>query len=156
MFIVDHGVDFDTPGHTTKLRAPYAVLVQLFGAPSKDIPEKCSTIWGLRDEADTQHVLVKDSQDEHDDSFNVKAFRAQPSYDWDVWTTNKAVATAFCRWLSTQVIAKVREVKTLTPERRAELNKLLAQGVPLADAMKRVPAEPPSDSAERFAWPIKT
>src|SRR5262245_50354159 len=113
MFIVDHDVDIETPGHTTKLRAPCHVLVQLLGAPSKEVPDKCSTIWGLRDEADTQHVLLKDVQDENKDSFNVKAFRARPTYDWDVWATNKAVATAFCRWLSAQVIAKVREVKTL-------------------------------------------
>lgn len=156
MFIVDHRVDLDVPGHTTKLRAPYSALFQLLGAPAKTAPEKCSTIWGLRDEADTEHILLKDWRDEDDRSFKTSVFRTQPCYDWDVWATDKKVATKFCMWLSAAVIAKVGEVKTLTPEGKAELNKLVASGMALGEAMKRVTLQSPADLAERFRWPIKT
>lgn len=156
MFIVDHRVDLDVPGHTTKLRAPYSTLFQLLGAPAKTAPEKCSTIWGLRDEDDTEHVLLKDWQDEDNRSFKPSVFRAKPSYDWDVWATDKKVATKFCKWLSAAVIAKLAEVKTLTAEGKAELNKLVAAGVPLGEAMKRVTLQSPADLADRFGWPIKS
>ena len=155
MFIVDHRVDLEVPGHTTKLRAPYSALFQLLGAPAKTAPEKCSTIWGLRDEEDTEHVLLKDLQDD-DERTKPSIFRALPTYDWDVWATDKRVATKFCKWLSAAVIAKVGEVKTLTAEGKAELNKLVAEGVPLGEAMKRVTLQSPADLAERFGWPIKT
>lgn len=139
-----------------KLRAPYGVLVQLLGPPLDDPPEKCSTCWALREiGARDNEVLLKDWQDEDDRSFNLNVFRGLPSYDWDVWASSDEVATRFCRWLSARVIAKVSEVKTLSPERRAELNALLAKGVPIAEAMKRVPPESAKDAAARFAWPIR-
>ena len=156
MFIVDHRVDLDVPGHTTKLRAPYSALFQLLGAPAKTAPEKCSTIWGLRDEDDTEHILLRDTRADDGPSVKPSVFRAQPCYDWDVWATDKRVATKFCKWLSAAVIAKVGEVKTLTAEAKAELNKLVAEGVPLGEAMKRVTLQSPADLGERFGWPIKT
>jgi hypothetical protein len=156
MFIVDHDVDLDVPGHTTKLRAPYSALLQILGAHAKTAPEKCSTIWGLRNEENTEHVLLRDRRDEDDKSFKPSTFRAQPLYDWDVWATDKKVATKFCKWLSAAVIAKIGEVKTLTAESKAELNKLVASGIPLGEAMKRVTLRTPTDLADRFGWPIKT
>lgn len=156
MFIVDHNVDLEVLGHTTKLRAPYSTLAQLLGPPAKTAPEKCSTIWGLRDEDDTEHILLKDWQDEDDPTFKTSVFRAQPVYDWDVWATDKKVATKFCKWLSAAVIAKLAEVKTLTVEGKAELNRLVASGLPLGEAMKRVTLQSPADLADRFAWPIKS
>ncbi len=155
MFIVDHRVDLDVPGHTTKLRAPYSALFQLLGAPAKTAPENCSTIWGLRDELDTEHVLLLDMHGD-DDRPKPSVFRALPIYDWEVRATDKRVATKFCKWLSTAVIAKVGEVKTLTAEGKAALNKLVAEGVPLGEAMKRVTLQSPADLADRFAWPIRS
>jgi hypothetical protein len=156
MFVVDESVEVDVTTFQTNLRAPFSALIQVLGPPSKDVPEKCSTIWYLRGEANPEQVIMlKDWQDEDDSSFKLSAFRALPTYDWEVWASDKAAGVVFCRWLSAQVIAKLGEVKTVSAEGKAELNKLLAQGVPLAEAMKRVPTQKPADLAERFAWPIK-
>ncbi len=155
MFVVDTHVDLDVPAFTTKLRAPYAILATLLGPPFRDRPEKCSTYWSLASEADdTAGACVKDVI-VNSEKFEVKTFRGEPSYDWDVLATSQAVGLTFCRWLSGQVIAKLSEIKTLTPEARVTLNKLLVEGVPMAEAMKRVTLEKPTDLAKRYAWPIK-
>lgn len=153
MFDVDHAAYDNTLEPRTSLRAPYGILVQLLGAPSSDVPEKCSTLWGFRAHDDGAIVSLEDWQDE-DDPHNLAEFRALPSYDWDVWAPNDAVAKRFCEWLSARVIAKASEARTLGPEARAELNAMLAQGVPMSEAMKRVKFASPADVAARFAWPI--
>jgi hypothetical protein len=156
MFVVDTHVDLDVCQFSSKLRAPYAMLSLILGPPFKDRPEKTSTYWSLRSEADDEvGAYIKDIRGE-DDDFDVKHFRTEPVYDWTVGATNQAVGITFCRWLSKQVITKLGEVKTLTPEAKAELNKLVAEGVPLGDAMKRVTLQRPTDLDVRFAWPIKT
>lgn len=155
MFVVDNHVDVEVPQFQTKLRAPYAVLATIFGPPFRDRPEKCSTFWGLRSEADDEaNACVRDHIVDPE-RFDVKAFRAEPVYDWDVLATSQGVGMTFCRWLSGQVIAKISEVKTLSPDAKAKLNKLIAEGVPIGEAMKQVTLEKPTDLAKRFAWPIK-
>jgi hypothetical protein len=155
MFVVDTHVDLDVPQFTSKLRAPYAILATLLGPPSRDRPEKCSTYWSLALETDDEAgACVKDVIVDSE-RFDVKSFRGEPSHDWDVLATSQAVGMTFCRWLSGQVIAKLSEVKTLTPEAKATLNKLLVEGVPMAEAMKQVTLAKPTDLAKRFAWPIK-
>jgi hypothetical protein len=157
---LSHVFDVDLSAHDdmnecrTKLRAPYGVLVQLLGAPAKDIPEKCSTLWSFRAHDDGAVVWLQDWQDEDDRSFQLNEFRGLPSYDWDVYAPSDEVAKRFCDWLSKRVIAKASEAKTLGPEARAALNALLAQGVPISEAMKRVPLTSPADAATRFKWPI--
>lgn len=154
MFVVDDTIDTSSLSEHTQLRAPFGMLRQLLGPPSDDTPEKCSTLWCLRGEMDRERVMLKDWQDEDDSSFKVDAFRAQPTYDWEVWAPNQQVASKFCRWLSAQVIARLRDVKTLSAEGKAELNRLIREGVPLAEAMKRVPVQSPDAIEQRFAWPI--
>jgi hypothetical protein len=154
VFDVDASASDDMLQARTKLRAPYGILVQLLGAPSTDVPEKCSTIWSLRAADGGAVVYLKDWQDE-DDRFDRNAFAALPSYDWDVWAPSEEIATRFCEWLSARVIAKASEARTLGPEARAALNALLAQGVPMSEAMKRVPLTSPADAAARFKWPIR-
>lgn len=155
MFVVDTHVDLDVPQFTSKLRAPYAILSTLMGPPSRDRPEKCSTYWSLALETDSDAgACVKDVIADAD-RFDVKQFRLEPSHDWDVHATSQAVGMTFCRWLSGLVIAKLSEIKTLTPEAKATLNKLLVEGVPMAEAMKQVTLAKPTDLAKRYAWPIK-
>lgn len=155
MFVVDAKVDLDVPQFTSKLRAPYAILATLLGPPSRDRPEKCSTYWSCALETDSEvGAAVKDIVLDAE-RFDVKAFRGEPSHDWDVIATSQAVGITFCRWLSGQVIGKLSEIKTLTPEAKVTLNKLLVEGVPMAEAMKRVTLAKPTDLAKRYAWPIK-
>jgi hypothetical protein len=155
VFDVDLSASDDMLEPRTKLRAPYGILAQLLGAPGADVPEKCSTIWSLRAHDDGEIVYVMDWQDEDDRTFKLSVFRALSSYDWDVWASSDAVAKRFCEWLSARVIAKASEARTLGPEARAALNALLAEGVPMNEAMKRVPLSSPKDAAAaRFAWPI--
>ena len=153
VFIADDGSDLDwLCGQPMKLRAPFGALVQLLGPPLQDVPEKCSTMWSLHGAGG--NVVLMDWQDEDDRRFDVNAFRNLPAYDWEVFATDEQVAIAFCRWLSAQVIAKLSEAKTLSPEGRVELNRLMKEGMHLAEALKRVPMQPPPDVAKRFAWPI--
>ena len=155
MFVVETRVDLDVPQFSSKLRAPFGILAVILGPPFRDRPEKCSTYWSVRAEADSEAFAeVKDWITE-DERFDVKAFRAEPFYDWQINATTQGVGMTFCRWLSGLVIAKLSEVKTLSPEAKATLNKLLADGVPMADAMKQVTLEKPADLAKKFAWPIK-
>lgn len=153
MFVVDPHAEVLAPQFTSKLRAPYSVLATLLGPPFKDRPEKCSTYWALRSEADDEaFACIKDFADTPIDT---KAFRAEPVHDWDVQATTQGVGMTFCRWLSGQVIAKLSEVKTLSADAKATLNKLIAEGVPMGEAMKQVTLEKPTDLAKRYAWPIK-
>jgi hypothetical protein len=153
MFVVDTRANVGAHQFTSKLRSPYSILATLLGPPFKDRPEKCSTFWALRSESDSEAcVWVKDSVTDERDT---KAFRTEPVHDWDVWATTQAVGMTFCRWLSGQVIAKLGEVKTLSADAKATLNKLIAEGVPMAEAMKQVTLEKPTDLAKRYAWPIK-
>ena len=155
MFVVDTRARLDAPQFTSKLRAPYSILATLLGPPFKDRPDKCSTFWALRSESDEDACAwIKDWVTD-DEPFDTKAFRAEPVYDWDVSATTQGVGMTFCRWLSSQVIAKLGEVKTLSADAKATLNKLIAEGVPMAEAMKQVTLEKPTDLAKRFAWPIK-
>lgn len=155
MFVVDTKVDLDACQFTSKLRAPYGILAMLLGPPFKDRPEKCSTYWAVCSETDRSvGAEIKDIVGDGD-RFEVKAFRAEPFHDWDVRASTQGVGMTFCRWLSGQVIAKVGEIKTLTPDAKALLNKLLAEGVPMGDAMKQVTLERPADVAKKYAWPIK-
>jgi hypothetical protein len=153
VFDVDPFAHGDFVQLRSQLRAPYGILAQLLGPPSTDVPEKTSTIWSLRAHDDGQVVDLKDWQDE-DDPPNVNVFRSLPSYDWSVHAESDVVAKRFCEWLSARVIAKASAVKTLSAEARVELNAMLAAGVPMGDAMKRVKFASPADVAARFAWPI--
>jgi hypothetical protein len=155
MFVVDTHVDLDAPQFTSKLRAPYGILATLLGPPSRDRPEKCSTFWALRSEADDEAGACIKDRIADTERFDVKAFRAEPVYDWDVLATTQGVGMTFCRWLSGLVIAKISEVKTLSPEAKQLLNKLIAEGVPMGEAMKQVTLEKPADLAKKYAWPIK-
>ncbi len=155
MFLVDTRADIDEPQFKSKLRAPFAVLATILGPPFKDRPEKCSTYWGLRSESDPDACACITDFVADSERFDTKAFRSEPVHDWDVMATTQAVGMTFCRWLSGQVIAKLGEVKTLSADAKATLNKLIAEGVPMAEAMKQVTLEKPTDLAKRFAWPIK-
>ena len=155
MFVVDTHVDLDACEFSSKLRAPFPILSVLIGPPMRDRPEKCSTYWSLRSEADENvGAEIKDLIVD-DEAFDLKTFRAEPSYDWLVNASTQGVGMTFCRWLSGLVIAKLSEIKTLSPDAKATLNKLIAEGVPLDEAMKRVTLEKPADLAKRYAWPIK-
>ena len=64
MFVVDPHAEVLAPQFTSKLRAPYSVLATLLGPPFKDRPEKCSTYWALRSEADDEaFACIKDFAD---------------------------------------------------------------------------------------------
>lgn len=155
MFIVDDKVAWEGLAYTTTLRAPYSVLMQILGPPSKDKTEGTSTNWTLRDTTNTEHAVIKDTQPD-DPLFKVANFRSLPSYDWEIQATNEAIGEKFCRWLSAIVIVKVREVKTLDEDAKNQLNALIAQGMSFTDALKQIPASTPENAAARFAWPITT
>ena len=155
MFIVDRSVSIQGPSYSTTLRAPFAALVLVLGPPfeDEDTPDRCSTIWALSD--GPHKAMVYDWRNDNDPHFRVDTFRGLPQYDWRIAASSEATANVFCRWLSASVIARLGEVRTLGRGGRAELDRLLAEGVSLTDALQRMPMQTTGDLEARFGWPIR-
>ncbi len=155
-------VPFESQGplhelHT--LRAPCSVIEEIAGAPEDDFGDKVSTAWCFQCLARPEVVLiVRDFQDEDDPSFSRSRFRAEPAYEWRVTGPTEEETTAFCRWLSGEVIKRVEargSARRLTAESRERINALMREGVSPGEATKRAAVwEEARPSAAHFAWPI--
>jgi hypothetical protein len=142
-----------------ELRAPCAVLEEIAGAPEDDFGDKVSTAWCFQCLARPLVVLsVHDLQDEDDPSFSLPRFRAQPVHDWCVTGPTQGEVTAFCQWLSAEVIRRVEAkgaARRLTAESRERINALMREGVSPGEATKRAAVwEETRPSGAEFAWPI--
>lgn len=146
-------------GALRELRAPCAVLEAIAGAPENDFGDKVSTAWCFQCLARPDVVLiVRDFQDEDDHTFSRDRFRAEPAYDWRVTGRTEAEVTAFCQWLSGEIMQRVQArgaARRLTAESRENINALVREGMLTAEAMKRAAVwEDTRPSAAQFAWPI--
>lgn len=160
MYTRFHGeLPFDADGVHSELRAPFAVLEAIAGPPEDDFGDKVSTAWCFQCLARPRVVLVvRDFQDEDDRSFSRDRFRGLPAHEWRVTGPTNDEVTAFCQWLSGEVITRVQArgaARRLTAESRENINALVREGVLTADAMKRAAVwEDTRPSAAEFAWPI--
>lgn len=150
---------FESHGFLQVLRAPCAVIEEIAGAPEDDFGDKVSTAWCFQCLARPLVVLVvRDIQDEDDQSFSRARFRAQPAYDWCVSGPTEVEVTAFCRWLSGEIIQRVQAkgaTRRLTAESRERINALMREGLSPGEATKRAAVwEETRPSAAQFAWPI--
>jgi hypothetical protein len=150
---------FDADSVLHELCAPCAVIEAIAGAPEDDFGDKVSTAWCFQCLARPDVVLiVRDFNDEDDHTFSRDRFRAQPAYDWRVTGRTEAEVTAFCQWLSGEVIQRVQArgaARRLTAESRENINALVKEGMMTAEAMKRAAVwEDTRPSAAQFAWPI--
>ena len=155
MFIVDRAVRIEGRSYETKLRAPFSALQGILGPPfDDDRPERCSTMWAVSD--GPHQAFIHDWHDHNDTTFELNTFRALAQYDWRIAASSEQAATAVCRWLSSTMIAMLGEVRTLGQGGRAELNRLLAEGLTLTDALQRMPMQTTKDLEARFRWPIRS
>lgn len=150
---------FDADGAFSELRAPCAVIEAIAGAPEDDFGDKVSTAWCFQCLTRPQIVLVvRDLQDEDDRSFSRDRFRAQSAHEWNVTGPTDEEVTAFCQWLSAEVIKRVQArgaARRLTAESRESINALVREGVLTGEAMKRAAVwEDARPSGAEFAWPI--
>jgi len=74
-------------------------------------------------------------------------------YVWNVVGDGEEHVASFCRWLSDQVCARIATVRSLDEAGRAQLNALIAEGVPMAEAMARVHPVSVGDP-EPYRWPV--
>ncbi len=152
-------VPFDADRVLGELRAPFAVIEAIAGAPEDDFGDKVSTAWCFRCAARPLVVIVvRDFHDEDDRGFSRDRFRAEPAYVWRVTGPSEAEVAAFCQWLSGEVVERVQTrgaARRLTAESRENINALVSEGMLTAEAMKRAAVwEDARPSAAQFAWPI--
>ena len=150
---------FDADGALRELRAPCVVIEAIAGAPEDDFGDKVSTAWCFQCLARPLVVLVvRDFQDEDDRSFSRDRFRGQSAHEWQVTGPTDGEVTAFCQWLSAEIIRRVQArgaARRLTAESRENINALVNEGMLTAEAMKRAAVwEDTRPSAAEFAWPI--
>jgi hypothetical protein len=149
----------DADGALHELRAPCAAIEAIAGAPEDDFGDKVSTAWCFQCVARPGVVLiVRDFNDEDDRSFSRERFRAQPAHEWSVTGPTSEEVTAFCQWLSAEVIQRVQgrgAARRLTAESRENINALVRDGMLTPEAMRRAAVwEDARPSAALFAWPI--
>lgn len=152
MYVADHQEDLKRLKHVSTLRAPCGLLVAVMGQPAEEVPETCSTWWGVRLEGADDSIVLTDSHPQA----SLDAFRSRPTHDWEVWANSQPAAAAFCRWLSGEVILHSQQAKQLSAESKERMNMLLAHGTPKAQALREVSVErlSPATAAKLYAWPI--
>jgi hypothetical protein len=140
---------FPTMLDYSRLRAPYSVLRALLGAPDPDHGmDKTSTVFNYNFEG--RDVLLCDRH--RDDYGEEPDCLTNPRYEWIVSGTD---IEPFCRWLSTEVIVRTRSGtggRALDEAGRSELNKLVASGLAVGEAMNRVRTV--AVDAGTYEWPL--
>src|SRR4051794_39581050 len=109
-----------------RIRAPFSILRELLGEPDDQHGmEKTSTCFVYAFEG--RDVCVYDFHKE--EWGNRPPCRTDSRY---VWTVDGKDVDGFCRWLSAEVVKRMRAAaggRSLDSADRARLNKLLAEGV---------------------------
>jgi hypothetical protein len=150
----------DAPsGAHSRARAPYAALAAIFADPGDEELDggKVTTCWTLVDPRDGKRTLfVHDRQDEDDSKFSAEKFRARASYPWHVDGPNEKLVAEFCRWLSGEVRAYVRERggRKLTAASRAKIQSLILEGKSATEAASLAAEWEPAVDERQFDWPI--
>lgn len=133
--------------HDGRLRAPYAVLRELFGEADEDSQmDKTSTCFVVQ-HAGHDITLYDFHKDEWEET---PRCRTDPHYVWCV--SSDAPIEPFCRWAAAQIQARMKTNRSLAPADRAKLDELVAGGMPIGEAMTHVQMVTDDQSAA-YAWP---
>jgi hypothetical protein len=152
--------DLEDPvvGPEVLLRAPFSVLVALFGAPADHPSDKVSTVWSLRSVSEPHvELAIRDPYDEDESNASqaLAAAREGRWHDWTVAGPSERDLRRFCRWLSAEVATRSREgARQATPASRARINALLAEGKTLEQALAAAADWEDVDPPDLYAWPI--
>jgi hypothetical protein len=146
-------------GAHARLCAPYAALAAIFADAGDEELDggKVTTCWTLVDPKDGARTLfVHDRQDEDDPKFSAEKFRARASYAWHVAGASEKTVTEFCRWLSGEVRAYVRERggRKLTAASRTKIQALIREGKSPSEATALAAEWEPAIDERQFDWPI--
>jgi hypothetical protein len=135
------------------LRAPYAMLRELLGEakPGAEAGDKCSTCFiHVRDGLT---VIVHDFHKE--EWGGTPECRTDPKYVWRVAADDDV--EPFCRWLSGEIVKRMSSPagggRALDAADREKLNKLVAGGMSIGDAMKQVRTVAAGDP-DAYRWPV--
>lgn len=139
---------------STRLRAPYDILCKVIGNPTHRPATGERVAWDV--DIDGARVRIADHKDDHPVGSNI--FEAKHAI-WHVEAREEDALAWACSRLAERVIEAVANAsgaRTLTADDKEALNALIKQGVPLAEAMKRVRMQVvDGDARALYQWPMK-
>jgi hypothetical protein len=154
MFVVVRDAD-DAPLEvraSTRLRAPYAALVDVLGPIPDGQPG-----WTLARHGEVL-ARIREASDDESDPGALEDYSTRPWYEWRVEADEDRSMRRVCGWLSRRVIAWAQaqpRVRVLRDDARPGLDRLIAEGVPLDRALELAGAWVEPDLPALFAWPLQ-